>query len=76
LRVCWSVRKTQQSSSETCVPEAGRKNMSESQQKQKPAGREGGDAGTSGEGAKKLAKKGEALKEEMDSLMDEIDEVL
>jgi ubiquitin-like protein Pup len=58
------------------VPETGRKNMSESQQKQKPAGREGGDTGTSGEGAKKLAKKGEALKEDMDSLMDEIDEVL
>ena len=50
--------------------------MSESQQKQKTGGGEGGDSNTSGEGAKKLAKKGEALKEEMDSLMDEIDEVL
>jgi prokaryotic ubiquitin-like protein Pup len=50
--------------------------MSESQQKQKTGGGEGGESPASGDGAKKLAKKGEALKEEMDSLMDEIDEVL
>jgi prokaryotic ubiquitin-like protein Pup len=36
---------------------------------EKPA--EGGDAGT-----KKMAKKGQDLKDEMDSLIDEIDEVL
>ena len=47
------------------------------EQKQKPKGggdeseAKGGDAGS-----KKVAKKGEDLKEEMDSLIDEIDEVL
>jgi ubiquitin-like protein Pup len=48
----------------------------EQQQKQKQGDGESEDAGPSGEGSKKLAKKGEALKEEMDSLMDEIDNVL
>ena len=48
----------------------------ESTQKQKP--KKGGDdegAGAEG-GPQKLAKKGEQLKEEMDALVDEIDEVL
>jgi ubiquitin-like protein Pup len=47
----------------------------ETQQKHKPKG--GGDADEpKGDGAQKLAKKGEKLKEEMDALVDEIDEVL
>ena len=51
--------------------------MAESQQKQKSGGGgdDGGDA-KGGDGAKKLAKKGEAIKEDVDSLLDEIDEVL
>jgi ubiquitin-like protein Pup len=51
--------------------------MAETTQKQKPRGGDGGDAGGSAkDGVQKLAKKGEALKEEMDALVDEIDEVL
>jgi ubiquitin-like protein Pup len=51
--------------------------MAETTQKQKPKGGDGGDAGSAkGDGVQKLAKKGEALKEEMDALVDEIDEVL
>jgi len=48
----------------------------ESEQKQKP--RDAGDnaSGSGGEGGKKLAKKGEELKEDMDALVDEIDAVL
>ena len=49
----------------------------ESSQKQAP--RKGGDSdggGADGGGAKKMAKKGKDLKEEMDNLVDEIDEVL
>jgi ubiquitin-like protein Pup len=47
----------------------------ESPQKQKP--KSGGDDGDAkADGPKKLAKKGEKLKEEMDALVDEIDEVL
>jgi ubiquitin-like protein Pup len=48
----------------------------ESPQKQKSKGGGTGEKGESGEGPQKLAKKGEALKEEMDALVDEIDEVL
>ena len=36
----------------------------------------GGRSGDDGAGQKKMAKRGEDLKEEMDSLIDEIDEVL
>ena len=46
---------------------------------QKQAPRKGGDgdsSGPDGAGAKKMAKKGKDLKEEMDNLVDEIDEVL
>ena len=46
------------------------------EQKQKPKGGEGDADAASGDGTKKLAKKGEDLKEEMDSLLDEIDAVL
>ena len=48
----------------------------DSEQKQKPqdSGDKGGDA--KGDGPQKLAKKGENLKEEMDALVYEIDEVL
>lgn len=50
--------------------------MAETQQKQKKArGGDGEDGGTE-EGPQKLAKKGAALKDEMDALVDEIDEVL
>jgi ubiquitin-like protein Pup len=46
-------------------------------QKQKPKGGDGDAADAkSGEGGKKMAKKGEELKEEMDELLDEIDSVL
>lgn len=49
----------------------------ESTQKQKPSGGGGDGADAkSGEGGKKMAKKGEDLKEEMDELLDEIDSVL
>ena len=48
----------------------------ESSQKQQP--RKGGGDGGGGEssGPKKMAKKGKELKEDMDALVDEIDEVL
>jgi ubiquitin-like protein Pup len=49
----------------------------EGSQKQQP--RKGGDAESSsgkGGGGQKLAKKGKELKEDMDALVDEIDEVL
>ena len=48
----------------------------DSQQRKQP--KRGGDdeSGEDSEGPQKLAKKGEQLKEEMDSLVDEIDEVL
>jgi ubiquitin-like protein Pup len=49
--------------------------MAESTQKQKPKRGSDGETG-SGEGPQKLAKKGAELKEEMDALVDEIDEVL
>ena len=48
----------------------------ESTQKQKPKGGAGDNGDAKGEGPKKLAKKGAKLKEEMDALVDEIDEVL
>ena len=49
----------------------------DSSQKQAPRKGGDGDAGSSdGAGAKKIAKKGKDLKEEMDNLVDEIDEVL
>ncbi len=47
----------------------------EQKQKQKDVGGTG-DGTAGGDGAKKLAKKGDELKEEMDSLVDEIDAVL
>ena len=46
-------------------------------QKQKPKGEGGDSADANGaDGSKKMAKKGESLKEEMDELLDEIDSVL
>jgi len=48
----------------------------ESPQKQKPKTGGGDDGDAKADGPKKLAKKGEKLKEEMDALVDEIDEVL
>ena len=49
----------------------------DSSQKQKPKDSGEGDAAAKGgDGSKKMAKKGEELKEEMDALVDEIDEVL
>jgi len=50
--------------------------MTESTQKHKPKGGGGEDGESPKDGAQKLAKKGEQLKEEMDALVDEIDEVL
>jgi ubiquitin-like protein Pup len=50
--------------------------MAAAEQKQKPKGDGGGDDAAKGDGSKKMAKKGEELKEEMDSLVDEIDAVL
>jgi len=47
-----------------------------STQKQQPRKGGGGEGGADGEGPQKLAKKGEELKEDMDALVDEIDEVL
>jgi len=48
---------------------------SDQTQKQRPDKGEGEDS-ERGEGGKKIAKKGEELKEEMDALVDEIDDVL
>ena len=48
----------------------------DSSTKQKPKGGGGDEAEAKGDGAKKMAKKGEELKEEMDNLVDEIDAVL
>ena len=45
-------------------------------QKQKPKSDGGGDDAAGSDGPKKIAKKGEELKEEMDTLVDEIDAVL
>ena len=50
--------------------------MADQTQKQRPSGGGDGDGSAKGEGSKKLAKKGEDLKEEMDTLVDEIDAVL
>ena len=51
--------------------------MAEQKQKQKQGGGDSGDSAKSDDaGQKNIAKKGEDLKEEMDSLIDEIDEVL
>jgi ubiquitin-like protein Pup len=51
--------------------------MAATEQKQRPkdTGGDDADAGRGG-GSKKIAKKGEDLKEEMDDLLDEIDAVL
>ena len=49
----------------------------DSTQTQKPKGGSGESEGAQGSaGSKKIAKKGEELKEEMDDLLDEIDNVL
>jgi ubiquitin-like protein Pup len=49
----------------------------DSSQKQEPKkGGDGDEASGGADGSKKLAKKGEKLKEDMDALVDEIDEVL
>ena len=48
----------------------------ESSQKRAPKKGGEGEDGKGGEGSQKLAKKGKQLKEEMDALVDEIDEVL
>ena len=48
----------------------------DSTQKKQPKRGGDGEAEDSGEGPQKLAKKGKQLKEEMDALVDEIDEVL
>ncbi len=48
----------------------------DSSQKQKPKGGGGDEPEAKGDGAKKMAKTGEELKEEMDNLVDEIDAVL
>ena len=49
----------------------------DSAQKQKPKGGGGDDdASAKGDGAKKMSKKGEDLKDEMDALVDDIDAVL
>ncbi len=45
-------------------------------QKQKQKKGDDGDDAATGDGPKKLAKKGDELKEEMDALVDEIDAVL
>lgn len=51
--------------------------MAATEQKQRPKGRGDEDgAAEGGGGSKKIAKKGEELKEEMDDLLDEIDAVL
>ena len=55
-------------------PHAGHGDDHERSAHAEPGGDDGGDA--KGEGQQKLAKKGEKLKEEMDALVDEIDEVL
>ena len=48
----------------------------DSSQKQKPKKGDDGDGADKEDGSQKLSKKGEELKEDMDSLMDEIDSVL
>jgi ubiquitin-like protein Pup len=45
-------------------------------QKKGDSGGDGGDASAKGEGSKKMAKKGEDLKGEMDALVEDIDAVL
>jgi ubiquitin-like protein Pup len=49
--------------------------MAATEQKQRSKG-DGGDDPAGGQGSKKVSKKGEELKEEMDDLLDEIDAVL
>jgi ubiquitin-like protein Pup len=44
--------------------------------KQKPEDGKGGDEAAGSDGPKKMAKKGDELKEDMDALVDEIDAVL
>ena len=50
--------------------------MAESKQTQRPKDHGDASAGAKGDGGKKMSKKGKDLKEEMDSLVDEIDAVL
>jgi ubiquitin-like protein Pup len=50
--------------------------MAATEQKQRPKGGGDGDDPAGGQGSKKISKKGEELKEEMDDLLDEIDAVL
>ncbi len=52
--------------------------MSDQEQKKRSDGGDSGEEtkGDDGAGQKKIAKRGEELKEEMDTLIDEIDEVL
>ncbi len=50
--------------------------MAETQQKQKKGKGDDGESAGAEDGGQKLAKKGAALKDEMDALVDEIDEVL
>ena len=59
----------------TALPLYGAASDQDQKQKSGGGGEDAADA-KSGEGGKKMAKKGEELKEEMDELLDEIDSVL
>jgi ubiquitin-like protein Pup len=74
MRIDKTIRKSHPNDADTAMPIYS---AAESTQKQEPKkGDDGEEAGEQGDGATKLAKKGEALKEDMDALVDEIDEVL
>ena len=69
-----TTRRTDQHADAGLVPIYG---AAESTQKQQPKKGGGGDGDKAdGGGTQKLAKKGKELKEDMDALVDEIDEVL
>ncbi len=69
------IRRSKRASHTALAPIFGAADSGDSQQRQKPRGGGGGDA-KSGAAPTQLAKKAEELKEEMDTLVDEIDEVL
>jgi len=74
MRIDKTTSKRTESHPDTAFPIYAAADSTRKQEPRKGGGDE--DASEGGDGSKKLAKKGEKLKEDMDALVDEIDEVL